>query len=333
MAAPETNRRAEQAEDKIKRWGEPPAALLPGDGAATMTTVVSLISAKGGSGKTVLTLSIAKLLTDLEMKILVIDADAATNGSTLFLIDDVMASRDDAFRNQQAPLVGLFESRDIRTSKVVGEISPDAIRCQFGFDFVPATFELHDTVEASNTERLGDHLARVIDRARLGEYDVILIDNEAGIEPFCHGRRVHSDRVVIVSEFDPISYDGINRIRQLHGDVLPSRDTWVLFNKVLPEFANSISDNLATIKYLPPVAWNAAVVRAYAVNNIDINAAAPTDFTLAVANFCETLFGPLLRKRFGEWRGERSLDLRLCFRGSTRSASQLFLPKLEKRRD
>jgi hypothetical protein len=76
----------------------------------------------------------------------------------------------------------------------------------------------------------------------------------------------------------------------------------VLFNKVLPEFANSISDNLATIKYLPPVAWNVAVVRAYAVNNIDISAGTPTDFTLAVANFCETLFGPLLRQRFDEWR-------------------------------
>ena len=129
-----------------------------------------------------------------------------------------------------------------------------------------------------------------------------MIDNEAGIEQSAVAAAAQSDRVVIVSEFDPISYDGINRIQRLHGDALPTRNTWVLFNKVLPDFANSISDNLATIKYLPPVAWNVAVVRAYAVNNVDINAGTPTDFTLAVANFCETLFGSLLRQRFDEWR-------------------------------
>ena len=266
-----------------------------------MTTVVSLISAKGGSGKTVLTLSTAKLLTDLGMKVLVIDADAATNGSTLFLLDDVMNAREEALRTRQ-PLVGLFEMRERTAALDPERTRPVAIKCQFGFDFVPATFELRDTVKSTEVDQLRTQIQGAIAFARHEEYDIVLIDNEAGIEQSAVAAAAQSDRVVIVSEFDPISYDGINRIQRLHGDALPTRNTWVLFNKVLPDFANSISDNLATIKYLPPVAWNVAVVRAYAVNNVDINAGTPTDFTLAVANFCETLFGSLLRQRFDEWR-------------------------------
>ena len=143
-----------------------------------MTTVVSLISAKGGSGKTVLTLSTAKLLTDLGMKVLVIDADAATNGSTLFLLDDVMNAREEALRTRQ-PLVGLFEMRERTAALDPERARPVAIKCQFGFDFVPATFELRDTVKSTDVDQLRTHIQGAVAFARHEEYDIVL-DRQRG---------------------------------------------------------------------------------------------------------------------------------------------------------
>ena len=54
--------------------------------------VYCFASAKGGSGKTVLTANIASFLTEIGKKCLIIDADAATHGMTLLYIVEVSAN-------------------------------------------------------------------------------------------------------------------------------------------------------------------------------------------------------------------------------------------------
>lgn len=259
----------------------------------TTTTVVSVISAKGGSGKTVLSLSAARFLAGLGFKVLVVDADAATNGATLFLLDEVVDFVDSYDGASGDGPRGLFEHDDHL---------PDVMPTSHGFDVIPAAFRMRDTVSSAAAMSVYDRMHDLVDELRAEEFDIVIIDNEAGIERSSVTSAAVSDRVVIVSEFDPISAQGVTRLQRLHAEALPEARTWVLFNKVLPEFADSISDTLVAIKYLPPVGWTADVVRRYAVNELDIDVEKPSDFTLAVANAVDVMLGRNIRQRITSWR-------------------------------
>ena len=51
--------------------------------------VLCFASAKGGSGKTIMTANIASFLSDIGKKCLIIDCDAATHGMTLLYLVEV----------------------------------------------------------------------------------------------------------------------------------------------------------------------------------------------------------------------------------------------------
>jgi WD40 repeat protein/MinD-like ATPase involved in chromosome partitioning or flagellar assembly len=56
-------------------------------------TVIAFASAKGGAGKTVTATSLGVVLADIGRRTLLIDCDAATNGLTLLVADDVIEAR------------------------------------------------------------------------------------------------------------------------------------------------------------------------------------------------------------------------------------------------
>jgi len=51
--------------------------------------IFCLASPKGGSGKTIITATLGAFLAGIGKKVLIIDADAATNGLTLFYLEEV----------------------------------------------------------------------------------------------------------------------------------------------------------------------------------------------------------------------------------------------------
>src|SRR5262249_30875612 len=98
------------------------------------------------------------------------------------------------------------------------------------------------------------------------EYDVVFIDAQAGADDFAREAMdpAVSDTVVLVSEYDPVSAAGVERLKALFPVSLTFSRTWILLNKVLPEYADSFSDFLEIARYLSPIPWSAEVVRAYA---------------------------------------------------------------------
>ena len=54
-----------------------------------MSIILSLLSGKGGSGKTTMALSMSVLLSECGVKTLLIDCDLTTNGATYFYEDDL----------------------------------------------------------------------------------------------------------------------------------------------------------------------------------------------------------------------------------------------------
>jgi len=133
-----------------------------------------------------------------------------------------------------------------------------------GLALIPATFRFGDAEELS--PRLVDTNLRIVLKTVHDSYDYILLDAEAGADKnsLVAMTRGISDEVILVAEFDPMSAAGIERLKSLaHGELAFHR-TWILINKIIPDFAKNLGDFAAVSRYLSPLPWDADVVRAYA---------------------------------------------------------------------
>jgi septum site-determining protein MinD len=243
--------------------------------------VICMASAKGGSGKTTLTATFAAFLAQIGKKILVVDCDEATHGLTLLYLEHVnkvvTEEKDDVAH------VGVFD--DLLKKSQVNDNSPESvfslIRIGDGVDFLPATFSFLPKAQISNKDLL-NRLVFVVNSTR-ERYDYVFLDAQAGADntsQVAMGRRI-SDAVIIVSEYDPLSAAGVERLKSYMGDDLSFTRTWILLNKMLPEFVKSFSEFLSVARYLPPVPWTADVVRAYSRRELALDFEVGNQFTLA----------------------------------------------------
>src|SRR6266566_3239821 len=220
-------------------------------GTGMSASIVCFASAKGGSGKTVIGASLAIFLGALDRTVLLIDTDAATNGLTLFFLEKLNAARRDQPNEE---LLGILEVAEGHNEAVPFEIAA-------GVHLIPATYVLQQTEAmpiADFTTRLKRAISSYADR-----YDVIILDAQAGADFFAQTSVSLATQVVLVSEYDPISAEGVERLRQVFREVLTYDRTWVLFNKVLPEFAHSLGGFLEVARYLSPIPWDSDVVRSF----------------------------------------------------------------------
>jgi cellulose biosynthesis protein BcsQ len=259
--------------------------------------VFSFISAKGGSGKTILTATISDFLAQLGKKVLIIDADGSTNGLSLFYLDVLVDNK----RGKNIEQKGIFESGF--------KYSPDSIiELDNNVSLIPATFQFNNT-DCFDTVAFKNHLTETLSLIKsTSDYDYILIDCQAGSD--IHSEIVVdssiSDEIVIVSEYDPISAAGIERIKGLFSKQLTYERTWVLLNKVLPEFAESNEDFLEISRYLPPIIWDSEVVRNYARKEIALDFESGNEYTLSIIKLIRTLFDKKLKEDLNKWLNEKS---------------------------
>ncbi|MCH7905461.1 MAG: ParA family protein [Armatimonadetes bacterium] len=259
-------------------------------------------SAKGGSGKTVVAASLAKLLGALGRKVVLIDADAATNGLTLFNLQEVRKWGEISISQGNEPL-GIFEwDRD--------GPPPGIMRLDSNVFFLPATFAFQNT-ENTLPDRFRMSLTSAVQIMR-EEYEFIIIDAQAGSDVFAcvaMSREV-SDEVVIVAEYDPVSAAGVERLKGLLRNDLTYDRTWVLLNKMLPDFAKSYGDFLEVAKYLPPLPWDSDVIMAYARRKLAINLEEVNEYTIGFLRMAETLLGDEVKSSFEKWKTKLESQLR-----------------------
>lgn len=256
----------------------------------TDARVVSFLSSKGGSGKTVIASSLGTYLAGLGFKVLLVDTDAATNGMTLLFLEQLLNWK--RLREvQSSTRVGLFEAEN--------DVEVSVLHINEFLDFVPATYSMSNT-EAVDLRKFELALDQVI---HAGEYDFILLDAQAGADNFARTAAERSDTTVLVSEYDPVSIQGIDRLKILFGDVLEPSRTLTLFNKVLPEFAKLIGEGLAVARVLPPVSWDADVVRAFTRRDLAVDLKSPNTFTIAIAQVALSLFTDDVFEKVAKWQG------------------------------
>ena len=261
--------------------------------------VICMASAKGGSGKTSLTATVGTFLSKLQKTVLLIDADSATNGLTLLFLKEIRVNAELVHSTGRSPM-GLFDRLAADTPTRI-RTKCDVVQLAEYLDFIPASYGLR-TVPLIAGEEVVFSMRDLLSELR-ATYDYIFIDAQAGTDDMALVvmNRTVSDEVVIVSEYDPMSAAGVERLKAMQPKDLTYDRTWVLLNKILPEFAKSFGDFMEVAKYLPPIPWDAEVVRAYARRRLAINTDTGTDHTLSVLQTLKALFGESIEQSIDEW--------------------------------
>lgn len=264
--------------------------------------ILCLASAKGGSGKTSLTATIGTFLAQLNKSVLMIDSDFGTNGLTLLFLKQVRLTAE------------LTMAESVSPSGVLNGLASG--RCQVvqlseKLHFIPADFYLSGNASQLADDQLTTAFSTLLLSFR-DKYDYILIDAQAGSDAMARAsmsRRV-SDEVIIVTEYDPMSAAGVERLKALIREDLTYERTWILLNKILPEFAKSFSDFLSVAKYLSPVPWDVEVVRAYSRRELAINTDTGNGYTLTVLQTLKMLFGTEIKEEIELWIKSRAAEIR-----------------------
>ena len=176
--------------------------------------VICLASAKGGTGKTNITANIAKLLTGMGKKCLIFDCDIATHGMTLLYVVEVA----EFSRSSEHPRIGLFDQLVPETTS--NKLDVDVLTVENGVDMLPATYNFSTELNWQSKSD-GRLLVNTVGAFR-ERYDFILLDAQAGSDKWSRNAisKDVSDEVIIVTEYDPLSSAGVERMKQVLGRIL-----------------------------------------------------------------------------------------------------------------
>lgn len=287
------------------------------------TEAICLASSKGGSGKTTITATLGTFLSRVGKRVLLIDCDEGTHGLTLMFLKEV----NDFRKTAKGDISGIFER--------FHNLSPEAVQNSIvnvseNLDLMPAK---HSFAEALDDLKSGyfENLHMVIEYAK-ENYDYVFLDAQAGISDasrLAMSPQI-SDTVVLVSEYDPMSNAGVERMKaQLPSELDVSR-TWVLLNKLLPEFVAKFSEFLSVARFLPPIPWTADVVRAYSRRKLALDFQGGNQFTLAILAILRELLSEAGTADLEKWVERQADRLREPISEQIDDAYQL-LEQLERR--
>jgi len=255
------------------------------------TKVICFASSKGGTGKTVVSASLGLFLAGMGKKVLLVDMDAATNGLSLLYLEELVNAKK------------LLAKKNV-FARGIFEISEDELPTPFSIeksvDFVPAMYTMKQA-EGIPEERFRTMIAETL-AAFHGKYDYVLIDAQAGSDIYSQIAIEMADEIVIVSEYDPVSVEGVERLKRLFPEALTPDRTWILFNKILPEIVKPLGDFLSVSRYITPIPWDVEVIRAFSRRKLAINMEKGNDYTLAIMRTALSLLGDEIEKEVNIWR-------------------------------
>jgi cellulose biosynthesis protein BcsQ len=270
--------------------------------------VLCFVSAKGGSGKTVLAATCASLLMKSGKSVLVVDTDFSTRGLSLFLLDTLSFSDPDAKPEnclaeillqtvpleRIAPLVvaqkkGLFHillpNRDFRRG---GAPEEKLLGAGSGFGG-------NIDIESLYLEMLQGIRARFSQ-----EFDYIIIDTRGGYDYTSRVPAVLADAYIVVLEADPISVQQVNglqlKIQEFAARIGASpRQAGFIINKALfsPEEGKVFSSGLESLygsQTLGVIPADRNVISAYQTRDIPFQKSPGSDFSYYSLQSLDSIF-------------------------------------------
>lgn len=202
--------------------------------------VYSVISGKGGVGKTNLTVNLAIKLQEMGKKVLILDADVGMSNADL-----VMGIR------IENTLLDLIEN-NLNLEDIIKK-GPS------GVDLISGGEDLF-LLEKLNKEKQKEIIRNL---AQLGEYDVLLIDNGAGITKQSLTFTILADDIILIATPEPTSitdayrvlkvislYELKNKVKVVINQVPDSETGEEAFNKLLKTSESFLNIELENIGYI-----------------------------------------------------------------------------------
>lgn len=189
-----------------------------------MSKILALLSGKGGSGKTTLALSIASMMSNCGINVLLVDCDLSTNGATYFY--------ENRLAEQNGKIVSFYELL-FNTNNVKNE---HLIRINDFMDFMPSILQI--TKKNTNSYTYNEKDVGILDRFKedfATKYDVILFDCQAGYTDILKLVLPIVDINLFVMEADAISSSAIRSLYLKIGDYLNEKKVYQVFNKATDE--------------------------------------------------------------------------------------------------
>lgn len=241
-----------------------------------MATTISFISGKGGVGKSCISATLARLLYILGYKVLLIDLDLVTHGLTYFFIENIKGKKTkgilDIIRESIEPQKDPLQFLDGQKENLILRVESKDMGVM---DFIPSKSDiLNDSLRViEKNEKARNIISTAVERIinlYQNEYDFILLDTEAGPENITFKGVEWSDKVVIVTEADPIAKDSCENLVFAFREVLQRKgkdNVIYIMNKVLEGEADLYSDkkfrkelgNISSFPYLYPIPFDSNV--------------------------------------------------------------------------
>lgn len=240
-----------------------------------MAEILTLISGKGGSGKTTLALSLTKLLLECDLKVLLIDCDLATNGATYF------------FESKYTTIIQTTNNILFRQSGLL------PLEVQKGFYFIPTNTHFPYNNAKNNSYDYDAFVEYVSFVAR--DYDIIICDCQAGYTKILEKILTISNVNLIVMEPDAISSSSVRVLYAQASDLLESSKTYQIFNKITTE-ENKIYDKVfagTLFTSLPSIMFNWDVRKAFAYSQVPEMVTTNVEFGRNVYEVAKILFPKL----------------------------------------
>jgi len=266
--------------------------------------VVALVSGKGGSGKTTCATSMAAILAAANVRVLLVDFDLITNGASYFFLEDL----------QRQGKLGLIEALGGDSAKqgsgsppydthILEVVSPQLPQ-PFYFLASKSNFRSKDPavdrVQALDPKEILTHLLHGVAQ----EYEVILLDCQAGATQSAAAAAELADRVVIVSEHDQISSDAVDNLVIRMGELF-SRHMYLL-NKVYikePKDYQLAKEWFGGLNRLPPLPFGFDIRTAFGSRQIPVNPREPSAYFFALFEVTKALF-PEMSPRLQNYQDE-----------------------------
>lgn len=259
-----------------------------------MGEIIALVSGKGGSGKTALSLALGHLAADLGVRTLIVDADVGTHGMTYFFVDR------------------LVEPSGLRAATETPEQGRKLVDVRKGLDFLPSVVSIRArTFEMGATPDVDDLIVSNL-RQLSPEYQLILVDCQAGVSGATARVVEASTTALVVTEADPISIWAVNDFVDELRQFFPARIQGVVNKAMEGEqgYYEALVDLTQRVRFVGQLPFDMAVRRAFFRREVPVDLKSPSPFVLSLAGVMSQLSSSLeaASAKLDRWRKEDQLS-------------------------
>ena len=202
--------------------------------------LVVSVSGKGGSGKTTITALLLRTLLDhTKHALLVVDADPVMNLPAMLNLSINQTVGDAATQLRKDIDAGKIPASSSKQDRLEGEVYDTLVEG-----------ELFDFLAMGRTEGEGCYcfvnrvLTQILDTIT-ANYDITLLDMDAGLEHLSRRTDRNVDVLIIVIDTSKMAFDAAIRIRDLAKEVhINFKHTWVIANRFPTSLIDQAADGL-----------------------------------------------------------------------------------------